>query len=160
MNVIPLPAFQDNDLWMLHDGRRALVVDPGDALPVLACSQRDGLQLEAILVARHHPDHIGGVSEPRDAAGAAVHGLSREPFARAVEPHDNEQVHYLKRCEELRAQNLPTRPSTIARERRINPFLRMRLSGAAQAARANDGTAHQDDVAVFATLRQCKNEFK
>ena len=69
MNLIPLPAFQDNDLWMLHDGRRALVVDPGDAQPVLACLQRDGLQLEAILVTRHHPDHIGGVSEPREATG-------------------------------------------------------------------------------------------
>jgi glyoxylase-like metal-dependent hydrolase (beta-lactamase superfamily II) len=160
MNLIPLPAFQDNDLWMLHDGRRALVVDPGDAQPVLACLQRDGLQLEAILVAHHHPDHIGGVSEPREATGAAVYGPAREQFARAVEPHDNERVHYLKRREELRAQNPPTLPATIAQDKRINPFLRTRLPGAARAARAHDGTAHQDDVAVFAALRQCKNEFK
>ena len=34
MNLIPLPAFQDNYLWLLHDGQRALVVDPGDAEPV------------------------------------------------------------------------------------------------------------------------------
>ena len=33
---------------------------PGDAQPVLACLQRDGLQLDAILVTHHHPDHIGG----------------------------------------------------------------------------------------------------
>ena len=32
---------------MLHDGRRAMVVDPGDAQPVLAALQREGLQLES-----------------------------------------------------------------------------------------------------------------
>ena len=37
MNLIPLPAFADNYIWLLHDGRRALVVDPGDAQPVLDC---------------------------------------------------------------------------------------------------------------------------
>ena len=52
MKLIPLPAFQDNDLWFLHDGHRALVVDPGDAQPVMGSLQREGLKLEAILVTR------------------------------------------------------------------------------------------------------------
>jgi hydroxyacylglutathione hydrolase len=43
MKLIPLPAFHDNYLWVLHDGHRALVVDPGDAQPVLQFLQRDGL---------------------------------------------------------------------------------------------------------------------
>ena len=50
MKFIPLPAFQDNDLWLLHDGHRARVADPGDARAVLAGLQHHGLQLEAILV--------------------------------------------------------------------------------------------------------------
>src|SRR5947207_1484638 len=78
MKLIPLPAFQDNYLWFVHDGRRALVVDPGDAQPVVDSLQREGLKLEAILVTHHHPDHIGGVDALRDATGAAVYGPARE----------------------------------------------------------------------------------
>lgn len=78
MKLIPLPAFQDNYLWVLHDGHRALVVDPGDAQPVLGFLSRTGLQLEAILVTHHHPDHIGGLVPLREATGAAVFGPARE----------------------------------------------------------------------------------
>ncbi len=257
MKLIPLPAFQDNYLWVLHDGHRALVVDPGDAQPVLQFLQRDGLQLEAILVTHHHPDHIGGVDAVRDATGAKVYGPAREripepltrlaegdavtvlglrfevldvpghtsghiayycadvdgapllfcgdtlfsggcgrlfegtpaqmlasldklaalpaptrvcctheytlgnlKFARAVEPDNAELIHYSQRCEELRARDLPTLPSTIDQEKQINPFLRTRLPGVAQAARGFDAATPEDDAAVFAAIRQWKNEFR
>jgi hydroxyacylglutathione hydrolase len=78
MKLIPLPAFQDNYLWLLHDGQRALVVDPGDAGPVQAYLAAHRLQLEAILVTHHHPDHIGGVDALREATGARVWGPARE----------------------------------------------------------------------------------
>src|SRR5690242_5924725 len=78
MRLIPLPAFEDNYLWLLHDGRSALVVDPGDATPVLAALQRENLELEAILVTHHHADHIGGLDALRDATGAKVFGPARE----------------------------------------------------------------------------------
>jgi hydroxyacylglutathione hydrolase len=78
MKLIPLPAFADNYLWMLHDGRNALVVDPGDAQPVLEALQREVLQLQTILVTHHHADHTGGVDAIRDATGAAVFGPARE----------------------------------------------------------------------------------
>ena len=89
MKLIPLPAFQDNYLWLLHDGQRALVVDPGDAGPVQAYLAEQGLQLTAILVTHHHPDHIGGVDALRDTTGAPVWGPAREripePFTRLAE---------------------------------------------------------------------------
>lgn len=89
MKLIPLPAFQDNYLWLLHDGQRALVVDPGDAAPVQAFLARQGLQLEAILVTHHHPDHTGGVDTLREATGARVWGPAREripePLTRLAE---------------------------------------------------------------------------
>lgn len=78
MNLLALPAFADNYIWMLHDGRRAVVVDPGDAQPVFHALQQHGLQLEAILVTHHHADHVGGVDALRMATGASVYGPARE----------------------------------------------------------------------------------
>ncbi|MBS0508987.1 MAG: hydroxyacylglutathione hydrolase [Proteobacteria bacterium] len=78
MNLLPLPAFTDNYIWMLHDGRHAVVVDPGDAAPVLLALRDMGLSLQAILVTHHHGDHVGGVSALRDATGAAVYGPAGE----------------------------------------------------------------------------------
>lgn len=78
MKLIPIPAFDDNYIWMLHDGRQALVVDPGDADPVLAALQHGGLALQAILVTHHHGDHTGGVDTLRRTTGALVYGPAGE----------------------------------------------------------------------------------
>ena len=86
--------------------------------------------------------------------------LSNLKFARAVEPDNAELSDYPARCQERRAQGLPTLPSSIALERRINPFLRVREPAVAQAAHAHDGADPHDEVAVFAALREWKNGFK
>jgi hydroxyacylglutathione hydrolase len=78
MTLLPLPAFDDNYIWMLHDGHQALVVDPGDEVPVLQALQAQHLQLKAILVTHHHADHVGGVDELRAATGASVYGPAGE----------------------------------------------------------------------------------
>ena len=58
--IIPVPAFTDNYIWLMTDGRHAAVVDPGDAAPVLAYLERHGLDLCAIVATHHHNDHVGG----------------------------------------------------------------------------------------------------
>ena len=78
MNLIPLPAFNDNYIWMLHDASQALVVDPGDAQPVLDALDRLNLRLVSILVTHHHNDHTGGVPALRAATGATVYGPRHE----------------------------------------------------------------------------------
>lgn len=78
MNIIPLPAFRDNYIWTLHDGRHAVVVDPGDAGPVSALLSAKGLQLSAILVTHHHPDHVGGIATLVERWPVPVFGPAHE----------------------------------------------------------------------------------
>lgn len=84
MNLLPLPAFSDNYIWLLHNGKQALVVDPGDAAPVQAALLALQLQLQAILVTHHHADHVGGVDALRDATGALVYGPAFEVLPEPV----------------------------------------------------------------------------
>lgn len=78
LKLIPIPAFADNYLWLLHDGQRALVVDPGEAAPVQRVLAENALRLESILVTHHHADHTGGVDALREATGAKVYGPASE----------------------------------------------------------------------------------
>ncbi|RFO96987.1 hydroxyacylglutathione hydrolase [Rhodoferax lacus] len=256
MKLIPLPAFTDNYIWMLHDGHQALVVDPGDAQPVLDALQREGLQLESILVTHHHADHTGGVAELQKTTGAQVCGpatenipgplqglsggdrysslglvfqvldvpghtaghiafycdavdgvpllfcgdtlfsggcgrlfegtpaqmlasldslaalpdntrvcctheytLSNLKFATAVEPDNTDLQQYRAQCEALRAKGLPTLPSNMALERKINPFLRSRMPAVVASATAHDAALTRNSGA-FACLRQWKNDYR
>ena len=61
MRLSALPAFEDNYVWILRDANRALLVDPGEAAPVLAAADA-GLVPSAILLTHHHADHVGGVA--------------------------------------------------------------------------------------------------
>ena len=63
MELLALPALADNYIWLLHDGKDALVVDPGDAAPVQAALAQRGLRLAHILITHHHHDHIDGVAQ-------------------------------------------------------------------------------------------------
>ena len=65
MNIIQIPAFSDNYLWLLHESnhRDAVVVDPGDHTPILKALKENDLNLTDILITHHHNDHIGGILE-------------------------------------------------------------------------------------------------
>ena len=84
MNLLPIPAFADNYIWMLHDGKQALVVDPGQAEPVLQVLAQLGLKLQGILVTHHHADHVGGLDALRAATGAPVWGPAYETLPEPV----------------------------------------------------------------------------
>ena len=68
MNLNSIPAFQDNYIWVLsEDDGRCLIVDPGEAAPVLRAIEEHQWQPEAILLTHHHNDHVGGVQALRYA---------------------------------------------------------------------------------------------
>jgi hydroxyacylglutathione hydrolase len=78
LTITPLPAFNDNYLWLLVRGASAAVVDPGDAGPVMRALDRHDLRLDAILVTHHHSDHVGGVTALKKRYRPAVYGPARE----------------------------------------------------------------------------------
>jgi hydroxyacylglutathione hydrolase len=86
LTLIPVPAFTDNYLWLLHDGQRALVVDPGDAAPVQRALTKLSLELDTILITHHHADHTGGVDELRRTTGAKVYGPAAEKIPKPYIP--------------------------------------------------------------------------
>lgn len=87
MTLHPVEAFSDNYIWVLDDGQRALVVDPGDAEPVRAYLAARSLRLDTLLITHHHRDHVGGVAALlADAPDARCIGPAGEAMPVPVEP--------------------------------------------------------------------------
>ncbi len=84
--VIRIPAFKDNYIWLLRKGRSAVVVDPGDAQPVLEVLKQEALQLEAILITHHHADHQGGVARLLSEYPVEVFGPAAESITGLTRP--------------------------------------------------------------------------
>ncbi|MFT4100002.1 MAG: hydroxyacylglutathione hydrolase [Burkholderiaceae bacterium] len=84
----PIRAFSDNYIWLIRspDGARAVVVDPGDAGPVIQRLEQQRLSLSAILLTHHHADHVGGVEALRKWANPTVYGPAGEDIDGVDEP--------------------------------------------------------------------------
>ncbi|HSI38712.1 MAG TPA: hydroxyacylglutathione hydrolase [Methylotenera sp.] len=81
LQIIPIPAFKDNYIWLIHNHQQAVIVDPGDATPVQETLQRLQLDLTTILITHHHHDHIGGVVELQSAyPHARTYAPKREQY--------------------------------------------------------------------------------
>jgi hydroxyacylglutathione hydrolase len=259
--VLHADAFEDNYIWIVcpedSDGpkpRPAIIVDPGDADPVLRLLDQERLVPVAILCTHHHPDHVGGVAELVKRFRVPVYGPADEPiasvdhplhdgdtvevgelglrlhvlavpghtrghiayygegmlfcgdtlfsagcgrlfegtaeqmyaslsrlaaldadtavycaheyttanlrFARAVEPDNPNIAEYSATVDEWRRTGQASLPSTLARELRINPFLRTNDPVVRLAAESHAGTRLAGADQVFATLRRWKDGFR
>jgi hydroxyacylglutathione hydrolase len=80
LDIVAVPAFADNYLWLVHDkdSGETAVVDPGDPAPVLAEADKRGWQITTILNTHWHPDHTGGNLAIKEATGARIIGPAGE----------------------------------------------------------------------------------
>ena len=80
LEIVAVPAFADNYLWLVHDDAsgETAVVDPGDPAPVLAEAERRGWRITKILNTHWHPDHTGGNLAIKEATGAEIWGPAGE----------------------------------------------------------------------------------
>ncbi|MDY2987712.1 MAG: hydroxyacylglutathione hydrolase [Peptoniphilus sp.] len=74
MKIIPIRAFEDNYIWTLIKGNNAVVVDPGEAEPVLKYKKENELNLVGILLTHKHSDHVGGVRTLKNKFDLKVYG--------------------------------------------------------------------------------------
>jgi hydroxyacylglutathione hydrolase len=255
MKPLAISVLNDNYIWLMHDGHHAVVVDPAVEVPVLEALDEAGLELQAILVTHHHPDHVGGVSALHARTGCKVYApedtripepyervvhdqtfsllehnirvlfvpghtkthvaywvqdpkhdpilycgdtlfsggcgrlfegtpeqmydslnlfkqlppntlvccaheytLSNLKFALCVNPNNRDLIEYNAHCENLRAQNHCTLPSTMALEMKINPFLRLDDPQVIQSIQHRAPEANSPQARLGA-LREWKNTF-
>ena len=80
IEVVRIPARQDNYIWMAHDpaSGETVVIDPADAAPVLAEADKRGWKIGQIWNTHWHGDHIGGNAEIKAATGCIVTGPAAE----------------------------------------------------------------------------------
>jgi len=87
IEVFPIPAFNDNYIWIIKgESGSAVVVDPGDATPVLSALRNQNLNLAAVLITHHHPDHTGGLNSLLGQFDVPVYGPKNSPCKQITNP--------------------------------------------------------------------------
>ncbi|ART79692.1 hydroxyacylglutathione hydrolase [Oceanisphaera avium] len=93
LTIRPISAFQDNYIWLVTNNKQAVIVDPGQAEPVMQVLAEQQLELTSILITHHHYDHTGGVKELlRHWPHAKVYAPATEalPAPNAIALQDND----------------------------------------------------------------------
>lgn len=80
LEIVAVPAFADNYLWLVHDPEsgETAVIDPGDPEPVMAAAARLGWRINKVLNTHWHPDHTGGNLKIKQETGATIIGPDGE----------------------------------------------------------------------------------
>lgn len=74
LEIVGVPVLSDNYVWLIHDDEsgETVVVDPGEAAPVLAAADARGWRIAQVWNTHWHPDHTAGNQAIKDAYGAIV----------------------------------------------------------------------------------------
>jgi len=110
VNVLTIPAFNDNYIWLIKDSQSAhcVVVDPGDAAPVLEIIESQGLILDAILLTHKHYDHIDGVAGLQSALGDDINIYSKDKlFPESIVVSQGQSIHCFENRFALEVMEVP-----------------------------------------------------
>ncbi|WP_267395076.1 MULTISPECIES: hydroxyacylglutathione hydrolase [unclassified Sphingomonas] len=79
LEIVRVPVLSDNYAWLLHDAAsgETVVVDPGEAAPVLAAASARNWTIDGVWTTHWHPDHTGG-NDAIKATGARITGPAAE----------------------------------------------------------------------------------
>jgi len=98
-DIIRISAFKDNYIWLLTNGsKHAIVIDPGDAAPVLQVLAQRKLDLCAIFITHHHWDHCGGVVDLLSHRKVPVFGPAKEKIEGLSHPLTENDTLTIKEC--------------------------------------------------------------
>jgi len=69
LEILPIPAYRDNYIWLIiqKPDNFTLIVDPGEAQPVLKACKHYKLKPIGVLITHHHWDHVNGLPELSEA---------------------------------------------------------------------------------------------
>jgi hydroxyacylglutathione hydrolase len=87
------------------------------------------------------------------------YSLGNLAFAAAVEPNNQAITSAIQKCTELRDSDLPTLPTSIAKELSINPFMRTSVQTVIDSASSFGKKNIVCEAEVFAAIREWKNQF-
>jgi hydroxyacylglutathione hydrolase len=90
IKILPILAFKDNYIWCLinEQTKHCIIVDPGEAKPVLTQLKQLNLTLDAILITHHHWDHTNGIRSILKYHPVPVFGPAKEKIAGVTKPVD------------------------------------------------------------------------
>ncbi len=81
LDIRQIPVLSDNFIYLVREPASGVVavVDPAVSEPVLAEANRLGWKITHILNTHHHPDHVGGNMEIKEATGCVIVGPAADP---------------------------------------------------------------------------------
>jgi hydroxyacylglutathione hydrolase len=88
LSVQAVNAFDDNYIWLIRrpNQPQVIIVDPGDAEPVIAAITAQSLEPVAILITHHHWDHVGGIDDLLARWPMPVYGPAKETIPHISQP--------------------------------------------------------------------------
>lgn len=128
----------------------------GDTLFIAGCGRLFEGSAEQLLQAMVF---FRSLADETQICCAHEYSLANLAFAAAVEPHNAAIQATLKRCQQLRANGLPTLPGRIGEEKQINPFMRYDQPEVILKAEYLSGQTLNNQALVLAQIRQWKDRF-